>query len=314
LAARKSAQLRTNEESLVEMSVLGEVSAPVSRADWRVGPDGLPTLLPGVGGITYNCKVGDSALSWAADHVEPGVSVKTKDPDQNAALNLMACVGNVGRVVGGDAKGAEGVVTGKHGGIDHVLMDFPDEALDALAIGDRIQVRSRGLGLKLLDLPHVALMNMDPRLLDCMGLEVHGDVLRVPVALRVPAAIMGSGLGRSHTSAGDYDIQLFDERVVEQYGLAELRLGDIVAVENADHTFGRTYRTGAVSIGVVVHSRCTTAGHGPGVTTLLSSREGRIEPVIYGSANIAACLRIGRSRPENRPESRPRTRPRKPRK
>jgi hypothetical protein len=298
--APKPAKLRTNEECLVEVSVLGEVSAPVSRGDWRVGPDGVPTILPGVGGITYNCKVGDSALTWAADHVEPGVSVKVKDESQNAALNVMACVGNIGRVVSGDAKGAEGTVTGKHGGIEHVLMDFPDEELDALAIGDRIQIRARGLGLKLPDMPQIALMNMDPRLLDSMGIEVAGEMLRVPVAHCLPAAVMGSGLGRSHTFSGDYDIQLFDERMVERYGLGELRLGDIVAVLDADHTFGRTYRTGAVSIGVVVHSRCTTAGHGPGLTSLMSSREGKIEPVPEPSANLAGVLKIGRGRPPRR--------------
>jgi hypothetical protein len=300
MAARMSAALRTNEERLVEVSVVGEVSSPVSRGDWRVGPDGVPNILPGVGGITYNCKVGDSAIDWAADHVEPGVSVKTKDASENAALNVMACVGNVGRVLSGEAKGAEGVVTGKHGGIEHVLMDFADEALEALAIGDRIQIRSRGLGLVLADMPQVAVMNMDPRLLASMGLEAAGDVLRVPVTHCLPAAIMGSGLGRSHTFAGDYDIQLFDEAIVEQYGLADLRLGDIVAVQDADHTFGRVYRTGAVSVGVVVHSRCTTAGHGPGVTSLLSSREGKIEPVIDGSANLAGYLKIGRGRPARR--------------
>jgi len=300
VATRKRKKLRTNEDQLVEVSVLGEVSAPVSRGDWRVGADGVPTILPGVGGITYNCKVGDSALNWAADHVEPGVSIKVKDNDQNAALNIMACVGNVGRVVSGDAKGAVGTVTGKHGGIEHVLMDFPDDALGKLTIGDKIQIRARGLGLKLLDMPQVALMNMDPVLLEKMRPEARGDVLRVPVALCLPAAIMGSGLGRSHTFSGDYDIQLFDERVVEQYGLGAMRFGDIVAVQDADHTFGRTYRTGAVSIGVVVHSRCTTAGHGPGLTTLMSSREGKIEPVIDQSANIADCLRIGRRRPRRR--------------
>ncbi len=300
MAARKSAALRTNEKCLVEVAVVGEVSAPVSRGDWRVGPDGVPTILPGVGGITYNVKVGDSALDWAADHVEPGVSVKTKDTHENAALNVMACVGNVGRVISGEAKGAEGVVTGKHGGIEHVLMDFPDDALAKMAIGDRIQVRARGLGLVLTELPQVAVMNMDPRLLERMGLKVAGEVLRVPVAHCLPAAVMGSGLGRSHTFSGDYDIQLFDEQMVEEHGLADLRLGDVVAVTDADHTFGRVYRTGAVSIGVVVHSRCTTAGHGPGLTSLLSSREGKIEPVIEPKANLAHLLKIGRRRPAPR--------------
>ncbi len=85
-----------------------------------------------------------------------------------------------------------------------------------------------------------------------------------------------------------------------RYGLADLRLGDVVAVLDADHTFGRVYRTGAVSIGVVVHSRCTTAGHGPGVTSLLSSREGKIEPVVDPKANLAELLKIGRRRSARR--------------
>lgn len=300
MAKTRARRLRTNEARLVEQSVLGEVSAPVSGGTWRVGPDGAPSILPGVGGITYNCKVGDSAVNWEADHVEPGVSVKTEKADRNAALNTLACVGNIARVVSGDAKGAQGVVTGKHGGIEHVLADFPDATLQKLVIGDKIQIRARGLGLKLVDMPHIALMNLDPGLLAKMTPEPDGDRLKVRVACVVPAAIMGSGLGATHTFRGDYDIQLFDPDVVEQYGLADLRLGDIVAVEDADHTFGRTYRKGAMSIGVVVHSRCMTAGHGPGLTSLMSSRDGKIVPVVDASANIADCLRIGRKRPKRR--------------
>ena len=300
MAARKKPRLNTNEDRLVQQSVLGMVSGPVSRGTWRVDPDGVPAMLPGVGGITYNCKVGDSALDWEADHVEPGVSVKTEKTDQNTALNVLACVGNVGRVVSGDAKGDEGVVTGKHGGIEHVLMDFPDSTLDKLVVGDRIQIRACGLGLRLPDLPGVSLMNTDPRLLHAMAPQRQGDRLHVRVARRVPGAIMGSGLGRAHTFSGDYDIQLFDEHTVAQYGLADLRLGDVVALEDADSTFGRTYRTGAVTIGVVVHSRCTTAGHGPGLTSLMSSREGLIEPVLDPNANIARYLKIGRFRPKSK--------------
>ncbi len=300
MAKRKASGLKTNEAQLVEQSVLGQVSAPVSRGAWRVGPDGKASLLPGVGGITYNCKVGDSATRWEADHVEPGVSVKTEKQDQNTALNTLACVGNVARVVSGDAKGDKGTVTGKHGGIEHVLVDFADPTLEKLVIGDKVQIRARGLGLKLVDAAHVALMNLDPRLLAKMAPKRDGDTLQVRVARLVPAAIMGSGLGRAHTFSGDYDVQLFDSEVVAQYKLADLRLGDIVAVEDADHTFGRIYRKGAMSIGIIVHSCCMTAGHGPGLTSLMSSRDGKIVPVIDPSANIANYLKIGRMRPKRR--------------
>ncbi len=291
-------RLATNEERLVEMSALGEVAAPVSRGQWRVDPEGRPALLPGVGGIAYNCKVGDSALDWQVDHVEPGVSVKTDDKAKNTALNTMACVGNVGRVVSGDAKGAEGVVTGKHGGIEHVIMDFPDDALDKLVIGDKIQIRARGMGLELKEVPDVHLMNLDPRLLRLMAPGWDGERLRVAVACCVPAALMGSGLGRAHTFSGDYDIQLFSPEALTEHGLENLRLGDLVAVRDADHTYGRTYMRGAVSVGVVVHCRCTQAGHGPGLTSLVTSRAGRIEPVLDPKANIANYLQIGRMRPE----------------
>ncbi len=54
----------------------------------------------------------------------------------------------------------------------------------------------------------------------------------------------------------------------------------------------------AVSIGVVVHSCCTQAGHGPGVTTLISSADGAVDPVMDPCANIANYLKIGTARPQ----------------
>ncbi len=103
---------------------------------------------------------------------------------------------------------------------------------------------------------------------------------------------MGSGLGANQVNSGDYDIQLFDSGVVEQYGLESLRLGDLVAIIDADHSFGRIYRQGAVSVGVVVHTNCVTAGHGPGVTTLMTSSDGKIVPQIDKNANIASLLKL----------------------
>ncbi|MGR3295428.1 MAG: DUF4438 family protein, partial [Candidatus Bathyanammoxibius sp.] len=53
--------LRTNEDKLVSLSVFGEVASPVSdRSPYTVSADGRPVVLPGVGGITYNVKVGDT--------------------------------------------------------------------------------------------------------------------------------------------------------------------------------------------------------------------------------------------------------------
>jgi hypothetical protein len=290
--------LRTNAEKLIKISVMGEIASPTIRSVYNVSATGKPVVLPGVGGITYNLRVGDPACGWEADHVEPGVSVENKENDArsgqaaNTALNVLSCIGNKATVVNGDAKGAEGTVTGKHGGIEHVLVDFPSEVLEKLVLGDRILVKAFGVGLKLVDFPEIKVLNMDPALLDAWGIESKDDKLEVPVTHIVPAAIMGSGLGANQVNSGDYDIQLFDKAVAEQYGLESLKIGDLVAIIDADHSFGRIYRQGAISVGVVIHTNCVTAGHGPGVTTLMTSPDGKIIPQINKKANIASILKL----------------------
>jgi hypothetical protein len=290
--------LTTNAEKLIKISVMGEIASPTIRSVYNVSATGKPLVLPSVGGITYNLRVGDPACGWEADHVEPGVSVENKENDArsgqaaNTAFNVLSCVGNEATVVNGDAKGAKGTVTGKHGGIEHVLVDFPSGILEKLVLGDRVLVKAFGVGLKLVDFPEIKVLNIDPALLEVWDPQPKGDKLEVSVTHIVPAAIMGSGLGANQVYSGDYDIQLFDKTVVDQYGLESLRLGDLVAIVDADHTFGRIYRQGAVSVGVVIHSNCVTAGHGPGVTTLMTSPDGKIVPLIEREANIASLLKL----------------------
>ncbi|MEM3394100.1 MAG: DUF4438 domain-containing protein, partial [Candidatus Methanomethylicia archaeon] len=179
-----------------------------------------------------------------------------------------------------------------HGGIEHVMVDFPYEVMEKLVIGDKIQVKSFGQGLKLLDYPDITVMNIDPSLLMKMNISEEGDSLVVGVTHIVPAGIMGSGLGSNQTYSGDYDITLFDEETVKKYNLNTLRLGDIVAIMDADSTYGRIYKQGAITIGVVVHTNSYIAGHGPGVTTILTSSKGKIKPVIDSKANIAYYLNL----------------------
>jgi hypothetical protein len=268
---------------------------------YRIGSTGKPVILPGTGGITYNVKVGQDACGWVADHVEPGVSVKnltsqSGNRSANAALNILSCVGNKATVISGDAKGSTGVVTGKHGGIEHVLVDFDERVLEKLAIGDTIMVRALGTGLRLKGHDDMAVMNLDPALLDKMNIrEVKGKV-EVGVTHVIPAAMMGSGIGKTHSHSGDYDIQLLDEKSVARHGLGDIRLGDIVAIKDADNTFGRMYRKGAVTVGVVVHSDCVLSGHGPGVTTIMSHSKGKITTKHDPRANIARLLGIGSHR------------------
>ncbi len=291
--------LKTNRDKLVKVSVMGEVVSPViSDAVYKITADGEPVILPGVGGITYNIRVGDPACGWMADHVEPGVSLENRVSDsrfprgQSNALNVLACIGNEAVVVKGDAKGEKGVVVGKHGGIEHVMVDFPPETMEKLVIEDRVQIRACGVGLKLLDAPDVKVYNTSPEFLDAVNPRVVKRMLEVPVTHVVPAAIMGSGLGSSQTSSGDYDITMFCSETVKECHVEDLRLGDLVAITDADSSYGRIYRKGAVTVGIVTHSNCVVAGHGPGVTTLFTSTKGMIKPVVKNYANIAKLLKL----------------------
>ncbi len=295
-------EIKTNKNKLIEQAVLGEISHPSipKGREWRINPAGRPVALPGVGGITYNCKVGELATGRQADHVEPGVSLKTDKTSANNALNILACIGNEATVVSGDAKGKRGVVTGKHGGIEHVLIDFAQSTLDKLVIGDKIQIRACGLGLELNDFPSISVTNSSASLIESICTVVPNNKLQVPVILSVPAELMGSGIGHSHVFSGDYDIQFSDQKVVEQLGLDQLRLGDLIAIKDQHHAYGRSYKKGAVSIGVVVHTSCTQSGHGPGITSLLSCDTKALELLKDDKANIAEILGIGTARlPEN---------------
>lgn len=291
--------MKTNEDRLVEQAVTGEITHPMKgRSPYKISAEGEPEVLPGTGSITFNARVGDSAIDWEADHVEPGASfshmedkVSRRDRN-NYAFNTLSCIGNQATLISGEAEGETGTVIGKHGGIEHVMVDFEENVLQQLRIGDQIQVRARGVGLELTELDTVEAINVSPKLLEALRTTVDGDVLEVPVTHEIPARIMGSGLGADNTNRGDYDIQMFDGEIVEEHDLDSLRFGDVVSIRNADHTYGRIYQSGAVTVGVVVHSRSIISGHGPGVTTLFTSREGDIEPTLDENANLAEVLNL----------------------
>ncbi|MFC2170114.1 DUF4438 domain-containing protein [Acidobacteriota bacterium] len=296
--------LEYNKEQLVKQAAVGQIAEPgFGDPPYRIDPDGKLHVLPGTGSITFNFRSGDSAVNIAGDHVEPAVTLynlgrsNSRSSSESRGLNTLTCIGNKVKIISGEAKGAEGWVIGKHGGAEHVMVDFPsDEVFEKLVIGDKMQVYTIGVGLELKNIKAVSAMNLSPFLLEAltkagMGITDKGK-LRIPVALRVPAKIMGSGLGRNHVYRGDYDIQLFDEKTVKEYNLDKLRFGDLVAIIDADNTYGRIFRTGAISIGVISHSACRTAGHGPGVTTLFTSPSGNFELIEDSNANLAKLLNI----------------------
>ncbi len=283
--------LRTNRENLVIMKIQGMPSYPEHAARYMVGSDGNVHLLPGSGGIAVNVHIGDPAFGWAADHLEPGASLVADGKDRqsavNAAFNFYACVGNVAKVLSGKAEGAEGVVLGHHGGSERVIVDFPADVLQKLAYDDKVSIESCGQGLRFLDFPMVRVTNCDPRLLDMWGVRQCDDKIHIPVVAKVPGYLMGSGVGSTDMGKSDYDIMTTDKAEIERLGLNNLRFGDFVAIIDHDNRYGRSWNKGAITIGIIIHSDCVLAGHGPGVTTLFSCAEPDIlVPILDSAANL----------------------------
>ncbi|MBA3009170.1 MAG: DUF4438 domain-containing protein [Proteobacteria bacterium] len=293
--------LKTNLDKIVEMYLECRPGQPRVGAGWRVDHQGVPFLLPGIGGITLNVQVGDSAFGLAGDHIEPGVSctANADKPNEfpNNSLQILSCVGNEARIVTGDAKGEKGIVIGHHGGSEHIIVDFSPAVKEKMTYDDRILIRAKGQGLALIDYPKIKLFNLSPDLLHTMKIvATDTGTLKVPVTTVVPAACMGSGVGRAHVGAGDYDVMTSDPATVQKYQLDKMRFGDIVALMDHDNSYGRAFVQGAVSIGILVHSDCRLAGHGPGISTLMTCPTSLIEPVIDPCANIADLLKIGTGR------------------
>lgn len=262
--------VRTNADRLVTQILVGEVwPALADRHGYRVDADGTPFLLPGMGGVTLGAHPGDPATGYAADHLEPGLSVRARDAAANMALQFLACVGNTVTVRTGPATGKRGTVIGQHA---YVLVDLPEADLAEVSTGDQVTVAARGQGLKLLDHPAVVAKNLDPALLARLPVRSRDDGrLEVGVAARVPAAAVGAGAGMVSEFAntdlmGAYAGQGEDLSL----GLESLRIGDLVVLEDSDHRFGRGFRPGYLTIGVISTGHCRLFGHGPGPSSILS--------------------------------------------
>jgi hypothetical protein len=289
--------VRTNANRLVSVSVMGQIASPgfpgLPAEPYRLDANGKPFLLPTYGGIVYNVSVGDSAYGWLADTIHPGVSIALKDDLGNRGLNLFACVGNTAVVMSGDAKGAKGVVTGKSGRFsEQVIIHFDKEARKKMAIGDKINVRSLGVGLELSDHPNIRFKSCSPDLLENLEVTTHSDgKLNVPVVGVVPPHLLGSGAGLT-SEGGSLHIQSADKAALKESGLDGLRLGDVVALLDYDSSWNHGYLRGAIGIGVIGQGDSPRAGHGPGITLLMTSTQSGINPVVTPGVNLKSVFNL----------------------
>jgi hypothetical protein len=281
--------LRWNTSDLVEMAVTGQVSQPaVRQGAYLHWPDGRATTQPGMYGIVYNARVGDRAFGWAADHLEPGVSIAHADERADYALHYLTCIGNQAEVTSGLARGARGIVTGEHA---RLLVDFAPDVLDRMTIGDTVQIRAKGRGLRLEGHPALEFKKTSPALAEAFGLRVDGGRVICPVAMELPARIMGSG-AELNAEFVDQDLMSGDRALMAELGIDRMRLGDLIAIRDVDHRFGRSYRRGWVAICLCIHGDSVLTGHGPGILTLITGPDDALGFTLDPAANIATTLAI----------------------
>ena len=289
-------ELATNLDDLIAVSVAGHIAHPgfpgLPAEPYRLTSDGTPFLLPTYGGIVYNVSVGDRAFGWAADCIHPGVSILQADDNQNRGLNVFACIGNRAKVMTGGAAGTTGVVTGKSGRFsEQVIVHIPLEARTQMAVGDQVLVRAEGIGLELTDHPDVTLKGISPQLLAALPVQEREGHVAFGVSAHIPPHLIGAGLGLT-SQGGSVHMQSTDRALLAELGLDDLRLGDLVALEDTDSRYNHGYLRGARAIGVVCATDGPRAGYGPGIAILMTAPGGQLGSFEDTGTNIVDLLDV----------------------
>jgi Domain of unknown function (DUF4438) len=271
-----------NDRRLVRTRLAGVVQP--AQANRVVGPDGRLVQRPGQGGVIPGIGLGDPAGGWQADHLEPGVTVGHPEPTANQAFQVLSCVGNRVVMLDGPAGGAEGVIYGKHGG---VLVLFAPDALARIAPGERVAVEAVGVGIKVADEPDLACHSCAPELLRRLLSRGADQRLSVPVVATLPPEAAAAGIGMA---VQRFNTDLQDDQPPVAERARDLRFGDVVALSDHDHRFGRQYRPDWVAIGVIAHGHSISGGHGFGFATLLSAPKSRLAVVQNPDARLDRLL------------------------
>jgi hypothetical protein len=267
----------------VAVNLLGAVEHPeLGQTPYRVDADGRSYVPAGDGGIVLGLELGESVFARQADHAAPGACLVHADQAARHALTAYSCIGNQVTVRTGRAAGARGAVLGKRGEEGRVIAGFAQPDLARMRPADQVVVLACGQGWQPPGFPReVAVLNLDPAVLGMLPVTVAagGAFVLAGVRMTVPSKLAGNGIGRPAVS-WDLDLQLRPP--------ADLLLGDLVAVFDLDVRYNMGYRSGWLTVGVVVHGASPLPGHGPGVTPILTGPAGalRAEPDPAGHAGL----------------------------
>ena len=281
--------LKTNEKKLIKMSIGGYVTQPSFKNPGYIPDnDGNSVILPGMNGVVNNVKVGDKAFGWNGDHIEPGVSIDSENVNEHFALHYLVCTGNKAIVRSGEAKGKTGIVTGEHA---RNLIHFEQNILEKICVGDQIDIITHGRGLKLLDFPEIEIKKIAPNLLKSMNFKVENKKLIVDVAIELPIKIMGSG-AELNSEYVDQDLMSGDRSLMKKLKIDQMKLGDLIVINHADHRWGRSYKKDHVSIALCIHGDSVMTGHGPGIMTIMTGTKKNLGWRINKKANLKNILKI----------------------
>ncbi len=280
--------LADNRASLVAVAARLRVSEPRLWTDRPVmDRAGRLVALPGSGGVTLGIHAGDGVRQRVADHAIPGISLEDL-PGTGGAHGLI-CVGNRVRRLDGKTVGA---VAGERGGLapgflrgQYIGVEASDDVLQGMAPGEEVVVESYGRGLALTDFSQLMITNCSPAALDALPIQVTDGALAVGVRAEFPSVWAGPGLG-TDVWVGDLEVAVPVEAQPN-----DLCYGDVVAFGNIDGRVSRFHREGYVAVGVVSHGPSPVAGHGTGVTILLSGPDTMVRTVRDAAASLAPFLR-----------------------
>jgi hypothetical protein len=293
LAQGRTQAISTNKDKLLTIAVQGEIAPAEPARSYTTTWDGKSKMMIGIGGINYNLKIGDKVFGWAnGDRATMGVATVGAGSDRarGSWLNFTS-IGNEVKLLSGEAKGEKGVIIGKFG--SYVLVHFDDTVLEKLAIGNRIHVKAKGVGLEIEGFKDVFAHGITPEILEKIVVRNASGKLEVPVVKQISAEIVGQGGGRSSLS-GNWHIQTCYPPDIKKYGLDQLRFGDLVLLKDTQTDYGKGYYKGGATLGVVCSGPSDISGLGIGVTPILSTRFGKITARIDSTANIGKYLGIKR--------------------
>ena len=72
----------------------------------------------------------------------------------------------------------------------------------------------------------------------------------------------------------------------------QMKLGDLIVINQADHRWGRSYKKDHVSIALCIHGDSVMTGHGPGIMTIMTSTKKNLGWRINKKANLKNILKI----------------------